>query len=257
MATFSEQTRTKDPKLGTYVGEFTTAGIGRLLKASGCDFAFVDMEHNGWSYETAKAVLRSLHDTGVATVLRPPSQATHHLARACDIGAQGVIPPMLSTVAQAEAGIAAIKYPPEGQRGCAFGIAHDDYAPEPVIDAMAAANAKTSFVALIETAEGVANSAAIAAHPGVDCLWIGHLDLSASLGIPGAFDSPVFLSAIDQVMAAARDNGKSVGRLVASAEEAKAFNAAGCDFLCYLGDVWLLQKALRDGFADIRATISG
>ena len=60
---------------------------------------------------------------------------------------------------------------------------------------------------------------AIAALDGVDCLWIGHFDLSASLGIPGRFDSPVFTDAVDAVMAAAKRNGVSVGRLVASGEE--------------------------------------
>lgn len=255
MTTFSEQTKTKDLKLGTYISELATPGVGRLLKSAGCDFAFVDMEHNGFSFETAQAVLRSLHDAGVATVLRPPSQKIHHLARSCDIGAQGLVPPMLSNMEQAAACIDAIKYWPDGHRGCAFGIAHDDYVGGSVTDAMAAANAKTSFVALIESAEGIENCEAIAAHDGVDCLWIGHLDLSASLGIPGTFDDPIFVDAIARVMAAARRNGKSVGRLVGSAEDAAAFRAQGCDFICYLGDVWLIQRALREGFAAIRSAI--
>ncbi|MCP4383010.1 MAG: hpch/hpai aldolase [Hyphomicrobiales bacterium] len=256
MTTFSEQTRSKDLKLGTYIGEIATPGIGRLLRGAGCSFAFVDMEHSGFTFETAKAVLRSLHDAGIATVLRPPSQAVHHLARACDVGAQGIVPPMLSNADQAAACVDAIKYWPDGHRGCAFGIAHDDYLAGAVTDTMAAANAKTSFVALIESAEGIENCEAIAAHEGVDCVWIGHFDMSASLGIPGAFDDPIFVDAIARIMAAANRNGKSVGRLVGSAEDAAAFHAAGCDFICYLGDVWLLQKALRDGFAEIRAAVA-
>jgi len=155
MTQFKDLTRTRDLKVGTYIGECATPGIGAILKGAGSDFAFFDMEHSGFSFETAKAVLRSLHDAGIATLLRPPSDATHHIARACDVGAQGIVPPMMSTAAQAQAVIDAINYPPAGRRGAAFGIAHDDYTPRPVAEAIARANARTSFVALIETAAGV------------------------------------------------------------------------------------------------------
>ncbi len=255
MATFRELVETDRLKLGTYIGEFATPGIGRILAAAGCEFVFVDMEHSGFTFETAKTVLRSLHDAGLATALRPPSQQYHHFARACDVGAQGVIAPMLGTVEEARDCVAAINYPPEGKRGCAFGIAHDDYRPAPVLDTMAAANRKTVFVGLIETAEGGDNCAAIAAVAGVDCLWIGHFDLSASLGIPGDFENPLFTDAVAAVMAAARKHKVSVGRLVGSGEEGARLYRDGCDFICYLGDVWLLPKALGEGFAAVRAAL--
>ncbi len=255
MASFTDLTKNRNLKLGTYIGEFASPGIGRILAAAGTEFAFVDMEHSGFGYETVAALLRNLHDAGIATVLRPPSQESHHLARACDVGAQGVIPPMLSTVEQAQACIDAVKYPPVGKRGCAFGIAHDDYAAVPIADAIAAANAKVGFAALIETAEGVENSDAIAALDGVECLWIGHLDLSASLGIAGQFEDARFKDAVAAVMAAAKRHGKSIGRLAGSAEEAARLHSEGCDFICYLGDIWLLGRALSEGFAGIRSEI--
>ncbi len=256
MATFREQTRNKNLKVGTYIGEFATSGIGRLLKAAGAEFAFVDMEHSGFSFETAKQVLRHLHDVGIATVLRPPSKSIHHLSRACDIGAQGVVLPMLGTVEEAKRGVDALNYPPKGTRGCAFGIAHDDYQPTPVMEAINAANDKTTFVALIETAEGVENCEAICTTEGVDCIWIGHFDLSASLGIPGEFNHPVFVNSVARIMNAAKANGTNVGRLVGSAEEGHALYADGCDFICYLGDIWLFHRALCEGFDAIRSGIN-
>ncbi len=255
MASFKDLTRSRRLKLGTYVGEFATPGIGQILKTSGCEYAFVDMEHSGFSFETAKSLLRNLHDAGLATVLRPPSKAYHHLARACDVGAQGLIPPMLGTAEEANACIDAINYAPEGHRGCALAIAHDDYQPAPVLDALAEANQKTSFAALIETEEGIENCDEIAAIAGVDCLWIGHFDLSASLGIPGKFDDDRFIQAVAQVVAAGKKHNKSVGRLVGSPEEGAALFRQGFDFICYLGDVWLLQRALREGFAAIRSEL--
>lgn len=249
---FSDLTQTRDLKLGTYIGEFTSPGMGPMLKGAGCDFVFLDMEHSGFSFETVKAVLRNLHDSGLATLLRPPSDATHHIARACDVGAQGIVPPMMGTAVRAQAVIDAINYPPNGTRGAAFGIAHDDYTPRSVEDAIAYANGKTSFVALIETAEGVDNVDEIAALPGCDALWIGHFDLSNSLGIPGAFDDPRFTDATARVMAAGRTHGKSVGRLVPNVDEAARCIAEGCDMICYSGDMWLYQQAVANGLAAIR-----
>ncbi len=255
MASFRDMTTNKSLKIGTYVGEFATPGIGQILKSAGCEFVFLDMEHSGFSFETAKAVLRTLHDAGLATLLRPPSKVNHHIARACDIGAQGIVPPMLGTPDEARACIDAINYPPAGTRGAAFAIAHDDYQPRPVIDAIAGANAKTSFVALLETQEGVENCEAIASMEGVDCVWIGHFDLSNSLGIPGEFDNPLFGDAIARIMAAAKAAGKSVGRLAGSPEEANTLYEQGCDFICYAGDIWLFHRVVSEGVSEIRSLI--
>ena len=255
MADFRELLSSKKLKAGTFIGEFDAPGMAAILKSAGCDFAFVDMEHSGFSFQTAKALLRSLRSAGIATLIRPPSKSRRDLSLACDIGAEGVMPPMLESEEQARACLDAIKYHPEGTRGCAFGIAHDDYRPAPVSDAIETANRKTSFVALIESSEGVANCDAIAATPGVDCLWIGHFDLSASLGIPGEFKNPVFKEAVAAVMQAAARHGKSAGRLVASAEEGVELFREGNDFICYLGDVWLLQRALSSGISAIRREV--
>jgi len=242
----------REPSLGTYVGEFATPGLGRILKAADCAFAFVDMEHSGFGFETARAVLGDLHSQGVATLLRPPSKRPDHYQRAADIGAQGIVAPMVSSAAEARDLVAAIKYPPRGRRGVALGIAHDDFVARPVAEALAAADARTSAVALIETADGVERCGEIAAVEGIDALWIGHLDLSASLGVPGEFDHPSFVEAVGTVMAAARERGTSVGRVVSSAEEAVRVIGEGCDLVCYLGDAWLLRKALGEGLTEIR-----
>jgi 2-dehydro-3-deoxyglucarate aldolase/4-hydroxy-2-oxoheptanedioate aldolase len=255
MPSFTELLATRRLKVGTYLGEFATPGIGHMLRVAGCEFVFVDMEHSGFGFETAKSLLRHLHDCGIATVLRPPSKADHHVARACDIGAQGLVPPMLETEAQARTLARQIKYPPHGSRGAAFGIAHDDYQPRSVADALAHANARTSAVALIETADGVRNADAIAAVDGIDCLWLGHFDLSNSLGIPGGFDSPAFKDAVATPRAAGKAHDLRIGRLAASPAEAEALFADGCDFICYSGDIWLFTSALAQGVAAVRERI--
>ena len=249
-------TRAKALKVGHFVCEFATPGIGHILKGAGCDYVLLDMEHSGFSHETVKSLIRYFQAAGLPAIVRPPSKDYHHVARLADMGAEGFLLPMVGTVADAEAAVRAIKYFPDGARGVALGIAHDDYRGGPVAEKLAAANRRTTVIALIETAEAIDNIDAIAAVEGVDCLWLGHFDLSASLGLPGAFDHPDFIAAVDRLRAAARRHDRALGKMVATPEEGVAVYADGFDFVCYSGDVWLMQSALAAGVAAIRAGVA-
>jgi 2-keto-3-deoxy-L-rhamnonate aldolase RhmA len=243
--------KTPDLKLGNFIVEFATPGIGHILKAGGCDFAFFDMEHSGFSFETLKSAIRYFEAAGLAVIVRVPAQENDMLARACDMGAEGLMAPMISTAAQAQALVDAVKYFPQGKRGVGLQMAHDNYRGAPVAEALANANKRTSVICLIETADGAKNADAIAAIDGVDCLWVGHFDLSVSLGIPGDFSNPKFLEAMERIIGAAKKHRKSLGRLVANTEQAISFHKQGFDFICYSGDIWIL----RDGLASATKTI--
>jgi 2-keto-3-deoxy-L-rhamnonate aldolase RhmA len=246
-------TRTREPKFGHFIVEFATPGIGHILKSAGCEFALFDMEHSGFGMETLKSAIRYFEAASLPAIVRVPSKEYHHIARACDAGAEGVMLPMVGTPDEVRRIIASMKYHPQGSRGVALQIAHDNYRPGPVADKFGRANARTTFVCQIETAEGVENADAIAAIDGVDLLWIGHFDLSVSLGIPGAFDDPKFTNAVERVVAAARRHGRSLGRLVPTVEQGIEVNRLGFDFICYSGDVWLLHDALAAALARLRA----
>ena len=250
---FRRLLESKELSVGMLVFEFTTPGIGHIVKAAGCDFAFVDMEHAALGYETIKRTLRTLHDAGLASMVRPPSKSYHHISRACDVGAQGVMPPMLGTAEQAREIVKYMKYTPDGERGVALGIAHDDYQPGSVKEKFAAANEKTCLIALIETAQAIENIDEIAAVDGVDCLWVGHFDLSCSLGIPGQFDHPDFQKAVDSVVTAGTKHNKALGRLVPTVEQGVALFKKGFHMIIYSSDIQLLQKALASGVESLRA----
>ena len=98
----------------------------------------------------------------------------------------------------------------------------------------------------------VAHWTEIASIDGVDCLWVGHFDLSNSLGIPGQFGHPEFLKATDAVIAAARRHGKSAGRLVPTVDESIKLYKDGFDFISYSGDVWAFMGAVQTAVNDIR-----
>lgn len=248
--------RSKELKVGNFIVEFATPGIGHILKAAGLDFAFFDMEHSGFSFETLKSAIRYFEAADLPLIVRVPAQENDMLARACDMGAEGLIAPMISTAAQAKAMVDSVKYFPAGKRGVGLQMAHDNYRSAPVGDALAAANDRTAVICLIETAEGAENVDAIAAVPGVDALWVGHFDLSVSLGIPGEFNHPNFAAAMERIIAAGKKHGKAMGRLVPNVEQGISFYHQGFDFICYSGDVWVLRdglaaanKAIREGAA--------
>ncbi|MBV9053957.1 MAG: hpch/hpai aldolase [Hyphomicrobiales bacterium] len=244
---------TKAPKFGHFIVEFATPGIGHILKSAGCDFVLFDLEHSGFGFETVKNAIRYFEAADVPIIVRVPSKEYHHIARAMDMGAEGLMLPMVGTVAEARHILKSMKYTPEGGRGVALQVSHDRYRPGTVTDKFKAANQRSTFFCQIETAEGVQNAEKIAALPGVDCLWVGHFDLSVSLGVPGDFGSKTFTDAITRVVAAARKHGKSLGRLVPTVEQGIELNRQGFDFICYSGDVWVLHDALADAINRLRA----
>ena len=258
-ATLKAMCQSRRPKFGHYVGEFLTPGIGHILAAAKCEFVFLDMEHSGFSFETLKQSVRYFESAGVALIVRAPSKHYDDIARVCDAGAEGIMVPMVKDAEEAASFVSFMKYPPQGGRGVALGIAHDNfYAGElPVAQRLSQANERTTGFMLIETREGAENADAIAATPGVDCIWIGHFDLSASLGIPGEFDHPDYRAAHDQIVEAAKRHGKSLGRLVASVDEGLADLQQGYDFCCYGTDTMLYQRVLMQGLGELRSSAIG
>ena len=184
---------------GTMTFEFFTPGYPAICREAGAEFILYDMEHSGVGFETMKAQFAFCRGLDLVPLVRVPSGDYHHIARALDIGAMGIMVPMVETPEQAQAIVDCTRYPPAGRRGAAFSVAgHDDYADGAVTDKIAEANARTMVIALVETAKGIENVDAIAAVDGVDVVWLGHFDLTNFLGIPAQFDNPIFHAAVDQ-----------------------------------------------------------
>ena len=118
---------------------------------------------------------------------------------------------------------------------------------------MEAANRENLVIVQIETAQGVENIAEIVAVPGVAVIWIGHFDLTQSLGIPAQFDHPLFVEAIDTVARTASAHNVPLGVLVNDPAAGQFWIERGFRAICYSGDIWLLQRALTEGVAWIRS----
>lgn len=238
--------------IGTFMFEFNTTGIGCIAAEAGAEFAVFDMEHTGWSIETIRMLIATTRSTRMLPYVRVPTTEYDFIACALDMGAMGIMVPMVESTEQAEAIVRAAKYPPAGRRGAAFGIAHDDYTGGDIVEKIETANRETHLLAQIETASGVEHAAEIAAVAGIDALWIGHFDLSNSLGIPGQFDHPQFKESIAAVLEACRCHGKTPGFMAGGIEDGKALLDRGFRLLAYSGDLWLYQAALRSGIAALK-----
>ena len=244
---------TRHLRVGHFIVEFATPGIGHIMKNAGCEFVLFDTEHSGFHFETIKACMRYFEAAKLPAIVRVPSKEYHHIARAADMGAEGIMLPMVNDAKEAKHILDCMKYVPDGKRGVALGIAHDAYTGGAVLEKLAHANERTMLFAQIETEDGVENADEIAAVDGVDCLWVGHFDLSCSLGIPGQFGHKKFTSAIDAVVKACRKHGKVAGRLVPDVATGVEYYNLGYDLICYSGDVWALGAAIKAGVDGIRA----
>ena len=122
---------------------------------------------------------------------------------------------------------------------------------------LASSNQRTVYFAKIECAAAVEDVEQIAAIEGVDGLWLGHYDLSASLGAPGQFDSRPFTQAVDRIIAACQLHNLSLGRIVSSVAEGRALYEVGFDFLAYSGDAWILRDSLAKAILAMRENCAG
>lgn len=238
---------------GVFATEFFTPGFCQIAANAGAEFVLFDGEHGGVGIDTLKAQFAFARGTGVAPLVRVPGLASHLIAPVLDAGAFGIMVPMLETAEQAEQLAAWCRYRPEGRRGLGFAAGHDDYRRGDVLQKMAEENERTLAIALVETATGIANVDAIAAVPGIDVIWLGHYDLTDSMGMTGQFERPEFEAAVAKLTAAAARHGKAAAFLATSVEMARIWRKKGFRCLAYGTDVGLLQGALGDGISALRS----
>ena len=237
---------------GAMVFECFTPGLPQLCRNAGAEFVLYDMEHTGLSFETLKSQFALCRGLPLVPMVRVPRGEYAFIARALDVGALGVMVPMVADAKEAAHIVACTRYPPQGLRGAAFGFAHDDFEGGDVAAKMAAIHARTLVIAQIETDAGLANVDAIAATDGVDALWIGHFDLTNFMGIPGQFQHPDFLAAVARIVAACERHGKTAAFLATDDAWARDYARKGFRMMAYGIDHLMLQAALGHGLGVIR-----
>jgi 4-hydroxy-2-oxoheptanedioate aldolase len=223
-------------------------GFGAELMAQmGWDVVTIDTQHGVIGYSEMLAMLQAVSTTDVTPMVRVSWNAPGEVMRALDAGASGVICPMISSRAECEAFVGAVRYPPDGYRS---------FGPTRAVvyggaDYGARANQEILAVAMIETREGLEAAAAIAATPGLDAVYIGPSDLSLALGGPAGQDSddPMRLKAFDRILDACKTAGIKAAVHTASVAYSQKMIERGFDWVTVGGDV----RFLNSGRAEARA----
>ncbi len=219
MKTFRQRLKSGDVLLGQMVLELFTPGIGPMLAACGLDFVIFDMEHGRCDISLLAEMVAACRGSDIFPIARVPDAAYAPLSRALDIGARGMMVPRVESREQAEYIVSQLKYAPQGKRGVALGLAHDLYrAGTP--DFFAKTNEEIAVILLLETEKAYESLDEIVSVPGIDVAWLGHYDLTVSMGIPAQFDHPRFLKAMDALVSACRRHGVAAGFLPPSPEAA-------------------------------------
>jgi 2-keto-3-deoxy-L-rhamnonate aldolase RhmA len=231
----------------TLYGAF--AGLGspvatELLARAGFDWLIIDLEHGVGTEGELLANLHAMGATRTAALVRPPSGERLRIGRALDLGAHGIMVPRIDLPEQAREAISFMRYPPDGSRGLALStrgaglgaLGHTD---------VQAINRRILGIIQIESPSAVDHAFEIAAIDGVDVLFVGPTDLSHSLGIPGRFDDPAYLAALERVVSVAEGAGKAAGILLRDAKALPRHRELGFRFIGLGSDGAFITDAAR------------
>ena len=208
----------------------------------------VDLEHSPGSLETAIAQLRAGGDRTM--LARVDNAGAREIKPLLDAGFEGIFAANVQSAEEVERLVSACHYPPRGVRGLHYTVSRAaawgaDSAAYP-----AHAAEQTLVVAMIESAAGVAAIAEMAKVPGLDMLFIGPLDLSASIGVPGRYDDPAFLELWHEAERRCLEGGLALGGTILPGHGVRELSARGYGFVTIGADVAFLRRGALDGLRE-------
>ncbi|PIV06880.1 MAG: hypothetical protein COS57_01745 [Syntrophobacterales bacterium CG03_land_8_20_14_0_80_58_14] len=233
---------------GTMIKEAKYINIAELLEIAGFDYFVIDMEHASYDMSDIAGILQYARKTEISSVVRIPRLDYAYVAKALDMGAEGIWAPHLDTVEQAKDLVRFGKYPPEGKRGTAVPLFRTKERQEfkQAADYFRAVNEETLLIAQIECAESIGNVEGITAVAGIDVAMMGTQDLSLDLGYPGQGTRPEMRAAIQKVVDACMKNGKAAGNHIADIDELRYWIGRGMRMITYSYETNLILDRGRE-----------
>jgi 4-hydroxy-2-oxoheptanedioate aldolase len=217
--------------------------VAEVIAREGFPAVTIDQQHGLWDTAATLTGIAAIRQGGAAPIVRIPVGDFATVSRALDFGAEGIIAPMINTVADARAFVAVAKYPPVGERswGPHRAMMLGGFNDQNIY--LRDANALTVTFAMIETRTALANLDAIAATDGIDALFVGPSDLSIALTDGAEVDphSAAVENELDRIVAAARKANKIPGLYCANAERAQFAAKRGFRFLAVGSDLGFLR----------------
>ena len=244
-----------EAQFGSWINLLHSPATLSLMKASGLDFARLDMEHSGISIETVANLALFARAIGLPLAVRPPVANREWITRLLDIGVLSLHCPQVENIAHAREIVAASRYAPLGLRGQGYpGPASGFDSLKSAAKRRADANRDVFVTVMFETAAALRDLDAIAALEGIDALTIGPADLAQDLGLSGTpRESEALVEIQQEILDAALRHGKIFAALCTTPAEAAAWEARGARLLACSSDAAVLQSgfsALAKGFRD-------
>jgi len=233
-----------EPSVGTWL-TLPDPMAARLMARVGFDWLTVELEHTPTSLETAAQCLAIISGAGPAPLVRIPINSTENIKRVLDIGAWGIVVPMVNTRAEAEAVVAAARYAPIGARTIG-GQLHAANFETDAATYYTKANDEILVVVMAEHIKAIENADEIFSVPGIDAVFIGPNDLHHSMCKPPCFESEdaEFVQALEHILKMSRKHGVASGIHVVDAEAAKRRIIQGFQFIAIASEAgMMLSKA--------------
>jgi len=224
---------------------------GEICACAGFDWVVIDGEHGPNDVRSILAQLQTLAAYPVHPVVRPPVGDVALIKQMLDIGAQNLLIPMVETAEQARTLVSAVQYPPRGVRGVGAALVRASRW-NTIPGYLDNADDGICLILQIETARGLENIKEIAGVEGVDALFIGPSDLSASLGHRGHPEHPEVQAAITDAIPRIRAAGKSAGILTRDEKLVREHIKLGCSFVAVGADASILAQGARELAAKFR-----
>ena len=229
--------------VGTWLslGSITAA---RFMARTGLHWINVDMEHSLVGWETATHIAASVAEAGCTALIRVPGNRHDHIKRALDNGFHGIVVPMVNTRAEAEAAVAAAKYPPAGNRSVGGSVHALNFACS-ANEYYARANEELLIVLQCEHIQSVENADAIFSVPGIDAIFVGPNDLAASMRSPEGRppSAEATQQAMQHILATCRKHNVAPGLHCGSAEEARIRIEEGWQFIAIGSELKMMLDA--------------
>jgi 4-hydroxy-2-oxoheptanedioate aldolase len=217
------------------------AEIIELIGLAGFDFVIIDMEHGPFGLGQVREGLVTARSCELWTVVRVPSTEPSMIGAVLDAGADGVLVPRVDSAAVAKAVVAAARFAPGGERGAHPWVRASGYGTRP--DWFAVANQETTVMVMVEGRAGIDAISEILSVPGLDAIFLGPVDLSHSLGVPGQIDHPQVREALEAVAAKAAAQGMATAVFAPDAERTRAWWPLGVRLVACGVDTQLIHSA--------------
>jgi len=233
-------------QLGTNFGQIRSPEVARALAAAGFNWAFIDTEHGNFDIETVNDVCRAANQAGLAPIVRVADLQYALVARALDCGAQGIIFPRVESPEILRTAVSWTKFPPVGIRGYGLSPSHIEYDQSPINQVIEHMNANTLVVFQIETRTAVERVDELLGVGGIDAVMMGPADLSISLGVPGDFQHPSMVEAMEKVRDACRRHNVAPGTQTRTLKLGQFWKERGMIFLGCSSDTGMLFDRAKD-----------